>query len=113
MIGSLTDLARRPGMPSQVTLRKMIFMHPDFPILRRGTHGLKYRIDLEAAEAFVREKMQPAAPDLRMAALQRFGREPGALACLRSRRLTYQEEFEEQIRIGRELLRRDMGISDA
>ncbi len=54
MIGTLTDLARRPGMPSEPTLRRLMFRHPDFPIVEAGRKGRSYRIDIEEAEAFVR-----------------------------------------------------------
>ena len=50
-------------MPSEVTLRKLIAKHPDFPIIRRGNHGRKYRIDLEAAETFVRKLREQRALD--------------------------------------------------
>jgi hypothetical protein len=58
MIGSLTDLSRRSGMPSEVTLRRLIALHPDFPIVKRGTHGKRYQINLEEAEQFVRSLSQ-------------------------------------------------------
>lgn len=75
MIGSLTDLSRRPGMPSEVTLRKLIARHADFPIVRHGTHGRKYRINLKDAEKFVlglRERRQLAAVE-RQALIREFG----------------------------------------
>lgn len=75
MIGSLTDLARRPGMPSDVTLRKLIARHPDFPIIRHGDHGRKYRIDIEAAEKFVKglgEKREMEAAH-RQAMIREYG----------------------------------------
>jgi hypothetical protein len=109
MIGSLKELARRPGVPSEVTIRKMIDRYSDFPIVERGKNGRKYRIDLEVAEAFIRQKMQPAAPDLNKAALFRLGREPGSAALVREKNLSLGD----QINLGRELLRRDMGIGDA
>lgn len=52
-IGTIRQLAAQPGMPSVVTLRLLIARHPDFPIIRRGTRGRGYRIDLEAAAEFV------------------------------------------------------------
>ena len=70
MIGSLTDLAARPGMPSDVTLRKMIRRNPDFPIVRVGTHGRRYEIDLDEAERFVRALR--ARPSLDRAAMRAF-----------------------------------------
>lgn len=53
MIGSLGELATMAGMPSEVTLRKMIAEHADFPIISRGKNGVSYEIDLAAAAAFV------------------------------------------------------------
>lgn len=64
MRGSLSDLALMPGMPSEPTLRKMIAERQDFPIVSRGSNGVAYEFDLEAAFAFVRgietEKRQQA-----------------------------------------------------
>ncbi|KUR74798.1 hypothetical protein AQZ50_17260 [Novosphingobium sp. Fuku2-ISO-50] len=77
MIGNLTDLSRLPGMPSDVTLRRLIAIHPDFPILRRGSKGKSYRIDLDAAAAFVRSLTQARVldPMQRRAAIQQLGLE--------------------------------------
>lgn len=80
MLGNLTDLSRRPGMPSLPTLRELLFRHSDFPIVERGARGRGYVIDLEAAEHFVRQAM--AAPKLerqrQQAAFQQLLLELGA-----------------------------------
>lgn len=53
MIGSLQELASLPGMPSEPTVRKLIAKHADFPILKRGTNGDAYEIDLGEAASFI------------------------------------------------------------
>ncbi len=53
MIGSITDLCRREGMPSEPTIRKLIAKFPDFPIISRGKNGVRYQIDLDAAAEFI------------------------------------------------------------
>ena len=73
MIGSLTDLSRRDGMPSEVTLRKIIAKHREFPIIRGGRQGRKYQIDLEEAERFIhslREKRLMSETERRIAIKQ-------------------------------------------
>ncbi|MDX3885997.1 MAG: hypothetical protein QHC65_16355 [Sphingomonas sp.] len=54
MIGSLSELALLPGMPSEPTIRKLIEAHSGFPILRRGTNGRAYEFDLGEAAEFIR-----------------------------------------------------------
>jgi hypothetical protein len=75
MIGSLTELSQRPGMPSEATLRKLIAIHADFPILRHGTHGRKYQIDIEAAEVFIRDlaKRRSIDAETRQAMIRQIG----------------------------------------
>lgn len=58
MIGSLAELASLPGMPSEVTLRKMIADNPEFPMLSRGKNGVAYEFDLAEAARFVCELRQ-------------------------------------------------------
>lgn len=52
--GKLWELAERPDMPSEPTLRRLIRMRPDFPLIERGRRGRDYLLDLDAAAAFVR-----------------------------------------------------------
>lgn len=54
MIGTLRQLAARPGMPSEPLLRRLAVL-PGFPLVERGRKGKRYAIDLDAAEAFVRQ----------------------------------------------------------
>ena len=54
-VGKLWQLADRPGMPSEPTIRRLIRTRPDFPVIKRGRKGRDYSIDLEAAEAFIFE----------------------------------------------------------
>lgn len=53
--GNLRQLAARPGMPSEPTIRKLIASRADFPILRQAGLGVShgYLFDLDAAEAFI------------------------------------------------------------
>nr|WP_165388264.1 hypothetical protein [Sphingomonas populi] len=76
-IGSLTDLARRPSMPGEAILRRLIALHADFPVLRHGTFGRKYQIDIEAAEAFVLRlaECRGADPEARHALIRQIGLE--------------------------------------
>lgn len=69
-----------PGMPSEVTLRKMIAEHSGFPIISRGSNGIAYEIELADAFAFVRgvedEKRTAAAAkahDLRQLGFELLG----------------------------------------
>ena len=75
MRGSLGDLAMMPGMPSEPTLRKLITERPDFPLISRGTNGVAYEIDLEAAFAFVQglEAEKRAAIEARNAEIRQLG----------------------------------------
>jgi hypothetical protein len=54
-VGTLAELCREPGVPSQPSLQRFIGARPDFPILRRGGSGSAYTFDLDAAASFVRE----------------------------------------------------------
>lgn len=63
MIVSLTELCRRPGVPSLPTLRKIIDSHPAFPIISRGHKGERWQIDAEAAETFLRRLNEPIPMD--------------------------------------------------
>lgn len=65
-------------MPSDVSLRKLIARHRDFPIIRHGGQGKAYVIDLDAAEAFVRKLRDK--PKLDREAKQRWIREFGLTA---------------------------------
>lgn len=53
MTGNLTQLAARPGMPCEKTLRHLIHSRPDFPVVRIGRKGAPYSFDLDQAERFV------------------------------------------------------------
>lgn len=54
MRGTLTELASIDGMPSEPTLRKMIVADPDFAgIIKRGSNGDAYEIDLRVAAEYV------------------------------------------------------------
>lgn len=55
MIGTITDLAKRPGLPSEWAIRRIMKRRLDFPLVRRGTRGLAYLVDLEEAEEFLLE----------------------------------------------------------
>lgn len=48
LIASLAEFAAIPGVPSEVTLRKIIKENPDFPA-KPGTNGVAYEIDTAAA----------------------------------------------------------------
>ena len=75
MRGSLGDLALMPGMPSEPTLRKLMAERPDFPIVARGSNGVAYEIELEAAFAFVRglEDEKRKLVDARNAEIRQLG----------------------------------------
>lgn len=53
LIGSLFELAELPDMPSEPKLRQLIRDYDDFPIIKRGTNGSAYEIDLREGRAFV------------------------------------------------------------
>lgn len=53
MIGTIYDLAKRPDMPSEWAIRRIIKRRLDFPLVRRGTHGRAYLVDIEQAERFL------------------------------------------------------------
>lgn len=63
IVGTIIDLSRRTGMPSLPTLRALIAKHADFPIIARGQRGVGYRIDIEAAECFIRQLAKGRALD--------------------------------------------------
>lgn len=75
MIGSLDDLSRRPGMPSLWTLQRLVAHNPDFPVIERGGRGRRYRIDLAAAEQFIRDLKAARVVDAaeRMRAIKEMG----------------------------------------
>ena len=75
--GCLGDLALMPGMPSEVTLRKLIIERPDFPIISRGKNGVAYEIELIDAFAFVRgiEDEKQRAASVKADALRQLGLE--------------------------------------
>jgi hypothetical protein len=54
-VGTLADLAKVDGMPSQPSLAKLICTREDFPVIRHGRYGRPFILDLDAAAAFVRE----------------------------------------------------------
>jgi len=66
-----------PGMPSEVTLRKLIIERPDFPIISRGKNGVAYEIELIDAFAFVRgiEDEKQRAASVKADALRQLGLE--------------------------------------
>jgi hypothetical protein len=47
LIASLAEFAAIPGVPSEVTLRRLIKENPDFPAVP-GTNGVAYEIDVRA-----------------------------------------------------------------
>ena len=74
-VGNLIDLARRPGMPSIVTLRKIMSARRDFPVIALGKRGRGHVIDLDEAERFVRavRSHQIIDPARRCAAIKALG----------------------------------------
>lgn len=59
MRGTLAELASIEGMPSEPTLRKMIAGDPDFRgIVKRGSNGDAYEIELEEAARYIVEREQ-------------------------------------------------------
>lgn len=62
-VGALWELAALPGMPSQPTLRAFMSVRPDFPVLRHGSRGVSFLIDLNAAAAFVRAHWRDSRSD--------------------------------------------------
>lgn len=55
LIASLAEFAAIPGVPSEVTLRRLIKESADFPA-KPGTNGVAYEIDVEAGVAWLKER---------------------------------------------------------
>ena len=55
LIASLAEFAAIPGVPSEVTLRRLIKDNPDFPA-KPGTNGVAYEIDVEAGCAWLKDR---------------------------------------------------------
>lgn len=55
LIASLAEFAAIPGVPSEVTLRRLIKDNPDFPA-NPGTNGVAYEIDVAAGVAWLKER---------------------------------------------------------
>lgn len=55
LIASLAEFAAIPGVPSEVTLRRLIKDSPDFPA-KPGTNGVAYEIDVEAGIAWLKDR---------------------------------------------------------
>lgn len=71
---NLQDLAARPGMPTKDRLRRMIREHRDFPVISVGRNGSAYVLPTVAAEAFVRQILEPqASPEARAACVREMG----------------------------------------
>ncbi|WP_037518031.1 hypothetical protein [Sphingobium yanoikuyae] len=75
MIGTISDLAKRPGMPSERAIRQIMKRNSDFPFFRRGTRGLAYLVDLDEAERFLSKlSRRPAlAPITRSKLIKELG----------------------------------------
>lgn len=55
LIASLAEFASIPGVPSEVTLRRLIKENPDFPA-KPGTNGVAYEIDVQLGVAWLKER---------------------------------------------------------
>lgn len=55
LTASLAEFASIPGVPSEVTLRKLIKENPDFPALP-GTNGVAYEIDVRAGVEWLKAR---------------------------------------------------------
>lgn len=53
LVGNLFELASLPDMPSEPKLRDLIRTHPEFPVIKHGTNGSAYQIDLAKGRDFV------------------------------------------------------------
>lgn len=104
MIGNLGDLAALPSMPSEPTLTSWIKGEPDqFWILRRGSKGVEYEIDLEGAVEAWRgqEAAKTQAARDKADQLRQFGLDLGLNGCedsrtgisLQDRNLLLEEEI--------------------
>jgi hypothetical protein len=65
VIVSLAELAKAPGMPSEVSIRKLIADHPDFPIVARGRNGVAYQFDVDDVCAWWLDRRQREEVDAR------------------------------------------------
>jgi hypothetical protein len=76
LIASLADFAAIPGVPSEVTLRRLIKDNPDFPA-KPGTNGVAYEIDVAAAIAWLkaRDERRVAAEREHAEAVKQLGLE--------------------------------------
>lgn len=76
LIASLAEFAAIPGVPSEVTLRKLIKDHADFPA-KPGKNGVAYEIDVERGIAWLkaREATELAAKRAHAEQVRQFGLE--------------------------------------
>lgn len=64
LIASLAEFAAIPGVPSEVTLRKLIKENPDFPA-KPGTNGVAYEIDVQEGIAWLKARDEQRIADER------------------------------------------------
>lgn len=80
MRGTLAELAAIAGMPSEPTLRKMMASDPGFEgILKRGSNGDAYEIELDVAARYIigREQMKEDQQRARQSELAQLGLDLG------------------------------------
>jgi hypothetical protein len=104
LIASLAEFAAIPGVPSEVTLRRLIRENPDFPAVP-GTNGVAYEIDVRAGIEWLkaREARRIAAErehaeQVRQLALELLGEDAAANVSqaglsIDERRKLLEEEF--------------------
>jgi hypothetical protein len=104
LIASLAEFAAIPGVPSEVTLRRLIKENPDFPAVP-GTNGVAYEIDVRAGIEWLkaREARRIAAErehaeQVRQLALELLGEDAAANVSqaglsIDERRKLLEEEF--------------------
>ena len=73
--GSLWDLSFEKGVPSLTTIQKLVKFDPDFPVIRYGSRGRAYVVDLDAAGEFLRLRHAGGAirPEAREIAKRELG----------------------------------------
>lgn len=120
-LASLEDFVGIPGVPSAVTLRKLIKENPDFPTVTTGRPGVAYEIPVAKALTWLQEKRdrdeaakRAHAEDVRQFAIDFLGE--GAAASVEQAGLSSEERLrllQEEMAAGKvrqmrgELIRKD------